>query len=73
MFISLVIFLSLKYQLFLVALAIYYFIIGKEFPPCTIEAYKIMEKVDFPRNENGEVAAIIHPNLQVTFDISLKY
>ncbi|XP_021093817.1 aspartoacylase isoform X3 [Heterocephalus glaber] len=37
---------------------------GKEFPPCAIEAYKIMEKVDFPRNENGEIAAIIHPNLQ---------
>lgn len=37
---------------------------GKEFPPCAIEVYKIMEKVDYPRNENGEIAAIIHPNLQ---------
>ncbi|ELK31983.1 Aspartoacylase [Myotis davidii] len=35
-----------------------------EFPPCAIEVYKIMEKVDYPRNENGEIAAIIHPNLQ---------
>jgi len=37
---------------------------GKEFPPCAIEVYKIMEKVDYPRNENGDIAAIIHPNLQ---------
>lgn len=46
--------------------------IGKEFPPCTIEVYKIMEKVDYPRNESGEVAAVIHPNLQV-ISVSLKY
>ncbi|NXV77247.1 ACY2 Aspartoacylase, partial [Atlantisia rogersi] len=37
---------------------------GKEFPPCTIEVFKIMEKVDYPRNKNGEVIAIIHPKLQ---------
>ncbi|XP_053425568.1 aspartoacylase isoform X2 [Nycticebus coucang] len=37
---------------------------GKEFPPCAIEVYKIMEKVDYPRNENGEISAIIHPDLQ---------
>ncbi|KAG5203606.1 hypothetical protein JEQ12_003189 [Ovis aries] len=37
---------------------------GKEFPPCAIEVYKIMEKVDYPRNESGEIAAIIHPKLQ---------
>ncbi|XP_048823207.1 aspartoacylase isoform X2 [Lagopus muta] len=37
---------------------------GKEFPPCTIEVYKIMEKVDYPRNKNDEVIAIIHPKLQ---------
>ncbi|XP_025903557.1 aspartoacylase isoform X1 [Nothoprocta perdicaria] len=37
---------------------------GQEFPPCTIEAYKIMEKVDYPRNKNDEVIAIIHPKLQ---------
>ncbi|XP_062363134.1 aspartoacylase [Cinclus cinclus] len=37
---------------------------GKEFPPCTIEVFKIMEKVDYPRNKNGEITAIIHPKLQ---------
>ncbi|XP_034349239.1 aspartoacylase [Arvicanthis niloticus] len=37
---------------------------GKEFPPCSIDVYKIMEKVDYPRNESGDVAAVIHPNLQ---------
>nr|XP_032641698.1 aspartoacylase [Chelonoidis abingdonii] len=37
---------------------------GKEFPPCTIEIYKIMEKVDYPRNKNGEITAVIHPSLQ---------
>jgi hypothetical protein len=26
-----------------------------------------MEKVDYPRNESGDMAAVIHPNLQVTF------
>lgn len=49
------------------------FAIGKEFPPCAIEVYKIMEKVDYPRNESGEIVAIIHPKLQVTFAVSLKY
>lgn len=49
------------------------FTIGKEFPPCAIEVYKIMEKVDYPRNENGDIAAVIHPNLQVTFAVTLKY
>ncbi|KAF1604615.1 UNVERIFIED_CONTAM: Aspartoacylase, partial [Eudyptes robustus] len=33
---------------------------GREFPPCTIEVFKIMEKVDYPRNKNDEVIAIIH-------------
>lgn len=39
--------------------------LGKEFPPCTIEVFKIMEKVDYPRNKDGEIIAIIHPKLQV--------
>ncbi|KAJ7398289.1 Aspartoacylase [Pitangus sulphuratus] len=37
---------------------------GKEFPPCTIEVFKIMEKVDYPRNKNNEIIAVIHPKLQ---------
>nr|XP_045015021.1 aspartoacylase isoform X2 [Jaculus jaculus] len=44
---------------------IYDFNEGKEFPPCAIEVYKIIEKVDYPRNESGEIEAVIHPNLQV--------
>ncbi|KAL6092493.1 hypothetical protein STEG23_019222 [Scotinomys teguina] len=44
---------------------IHHFNEGKEFPPCAIEVYKVMEKVDYPRNESGEVAAVIHPNLQI--------
>ncbi|XP_078189410.1 aspartoacylase [Callithrix jacchus] len=43
---------------------IHHFNEGKEFPSCALEVYKIMEKVDYPRNENGEIAPIIHPNLQ---------
>ncbi|XP_066492537.1 aspartoacylase [Tiliqua scincoides] len=37
---------------------------GKEFPPCTLEVYKIMEKVDYPRNKNNEIIATVHPRLQ---------
>ncbi|XP_007438953.1 aspartoacylase [Python bivittatus] len=37
---------------------------GQEFPPCTIEIYKIMEKVDYPRDKKNEITAVIHPNLQ---------
>ncbi|XP_019366724.1 PREDICTED: aspartoacylase isoform X1 [Gavialis gangeticus] len=37
---------------------------GEEFPPCTIEVYRIIEKVDYPRNKNDEIIAIIHPCLQ---------
>uniref|UniRef100_A0A8D0B545 Aspartoacylase n=1 Tax=Salvator merianae TaxID=96440 RepID=A0A8D0B545_SALMN len=37
---------------------------GKEFLPCTIEVYKITETVDYPRDKNNEITAIIHPNLQ---------
>ncbi|XP_044286316.1 aspartoacylase [Varanus komodoensis] len=37
---------------------------GKQFPPCTVEAYKITEKVDYPRNMDNEIMAAIHPKLQ---------
>nr|XP_033778798.1 aspartoacylase [Geotrypetes seraphini] len=37
---------------------------GKEFPPCSIEVYKIQEKVDYPRNEAGEIVAFVHHHLQ---------
>ena len=32
-----------------------------------------MEKVDYPRNESGEIAAVIHPKLQVMVTNSFKY
>ncbi|XP_063151644.1 aspartoacylase isoform X2 [Candoia aspera] len=38
--------------------------VGQEFPPWTIDVYKIMEKVDYPRNNKNEIMAVIHPNLQ---------
>ncbi|KAK9412579.1 aspartoacylase [Crotalus adamanteus] len=37
---------------------------GQEFPPCTIEIYKLLEKVDYPRNPKNEIMAVIHPDLQ---------
>ncbi|XP_029467216.1 aspartoacylase [Rhinatrema bivittatum] len=37
---------------------------GKEFPPCSIEVHKIVEKIDYPRNEAGEISAFIHHHLQ---------
>ncbi|KAK2508388.1 hypothetical protein MC885_007121 [Smutsia gigantea] len=33
---------------------IHHFNEGKEFPPCAIDVYKIMEKVDYPRNEKDQ-------------------
>lgn len=37
---------------------------GSEFPSCSIEVFKVLEKISYPRNENGELVAIIHENLQ---------
>ncbi|KAM9033639.1 aspartoacylase isoform 1-T1 [Sarcophilus harrisii] len=37
---------------------------GREFPPCSLEVYQVMEKVDYPRKKDGEIAAMIHPSLQ---------
>ncbi|XP_072287264.1 aspartoacylase isoform X2 [Pyxicephalus adspersus] len=37
---------------------------GSEFPPCSIEVFKVLEKIGYPRNEDGELSAIIHKNLQ---------
>ncbi|XP_078536065.1 aspartoacylase [Lissotriton helveticus] len=37
---------------------------GKEFPSCDIEVYKISEKIYYPRNDDGEITAIIHQNVQ---------
>ncbi|XP_070572359.1 aspartoacylase-like isoform X2 [Ptychodera flava] len=37
---------------------------GHEFPECTVEAHRILEKVDFPRDKDGELTAMIHPKFQ---------
>ncbi|XP_071994527.1 aspartoacylase isoform X2 [Engystomops pustulosus] len=41
-----------------------YFNEGTEFPPCSLEVYRVLEKIDYPRNESGDLGAIIHPSLQ---------
>ncbi|CAI5762895.1 N-acyl-aromatic-L-amino acid amidohydrolase (carboxylate-forming) isoform X3 [Podarcis lilfordi] len=38
--------------------------IGTLFPAFETEAYKVVERVDFPRYPDGEISAVIHPNLQ---------
>ncbi|XP_062974753.1 N-acyl-aromatic-L-amino acid amidohydrolase (carboxylate-forming) [Elgaria multicarinata webbii] len=37
---------------------------GTLFPAFETEAYKVVGPVDFPRYPNGEISAVIHPNLQ---------
>ncbi|XP_077996227.1 aspartoacylase-like [Glandiceps talaboti] len=37
---------------------------GEEFPACSLEAHRILEKIDFPRDDNGDLTAMIHPKLQ---------
>ncbi|KAM4794825.1 aspartoacylase [Rhinophrynus dorsalis] len=37
---------------------------GDEFLPCSLEVYKVLENVAYPRNESGDLVAIIHKNLQ---------
>ncbi|KAJ0004303.1 hypothetical protein NQD34_010517 [Periophthalmus magnuspinnatus] len=35
-----------------------------EFPPCTVEVFRVLERVDYPRDANGNIIAMVHPNLQ---------
>lgn len=42
-----------------------FFLLGTLFPAFEIEAYRPIEREDFPRYPNGEISAVIHPNLQV--------
>ncbi|KAK7915867.1 hypothetical protein WMY93_011628 [Mugilogobius chulae] len=37
---------------------------GVEFPPCTVEVFRVLERVDYPRDANGNIIAMVHPNLQ---------
>ncbi|MEQ2268296.1 hypothetical protein XENORESO_019430 [Xenotaenia resolanae] len=35
-----------------------------EFPPCTVEVFRVLERMDYPRDANGNIIAMVHPNLQ---------
>ncbi|KAJ8275763.1 hypothetical protein COCON_G00075150 [Conger conger] len=37
---------------------------GMEFQPCTVDVYRVSEKMDYPRDTNGNITAMVHPNLQ---------
>ncbi|XP_019643994.1 PREDICTED: aspartoacylase-like [Branchiostoma belcheri] len=37
---------------------------GEIFPPATLEVYRILHVVDYPRNKDNELTAMIHPELQ---------
>ncbi|XP_078665708.1 aspartoacylase-like [Branchiostoma floridae x Branchiostoma belcheri] len=37
---------------------------GEIFPPETLEVYRILHVVDYPRNKDNELTAMIHPELQ---------
>lgn len=39
--------------------------VGLEFPPCTVDVFRVSEKMDYPRDTNGNIIAMVHPNLQV--------
>ncbi|RXM92155.1 Aspartoacylase [Acipenser ruthenus] len=38
--------------------------VGKEFSPCTVDVYRITESVDYPRDKDGNISAMIHTDLQ---------
>ncbi|XP_030648706.1 aspartoacylase [Chanos chanos] len=37
---------------------------GVEFPPCAVDVFKVIERVDYPRDANGNITAMVHPHLQ---------
>ncbi|XP_051969189.1 aspartoacylase [Xyrauchen texanus] len=37
---------------------------GVEFPSCTVEVFKAHERMDYPRDTNGNITAMVHPHLQ---------
>ncbi|KAK2911608.1 hypothetical protein QQF64_027414 [Cirrhinus molitorella] len=37
---------------------------GVEFPPCTVDVFRIQERMDYPRDTNGNITAMVHPHLQ---------
>ncbi|XP_067294065.1 aspartoacylase isoform X2 [Pseudorasbora parva] len=37
---------------------------GVEFPPCTVEVFRVQERMDYPRDNNSNITAMVHPHLQ---------
>uniref|UniRef100_UPI00398F8693 aspartoacylase-like n=1 Tax=Pristiophorus japonicus TaxID=55135 RepID=UPI00398F8693 len=37
---------------------------GTVFPECDLEVYRPVIKIDFPRDEEGDICAVIHPERQ---------
>ncbi|KAK2879754.1 aspartoacylase [Channa argus] len=37
---------------------------GMEFSPCTVEVFRVLERIDYPRDANGNIIAMVHPTLQ---------
>lgn len=44
--------------------------VGVEFPAGTVEVFRVLERVDYPRDTNGNIVAMVHPNLQVMMGLS---
>uniref|UniRef100_A0AAY5KI67 Aspartoacylase n=1 Tax=Esox lucius TaxID=8010 RepID=A0AAY5KI67_ESOLU len=38
--------------------------VGLEFPPCSVDVFRVWDKMDYPRDTNGNIIAMVHPNLQ---------
>ena len=38
---------------------------GMEFSPCTVDVFRVSERMDYPRDANGNIIAMVHPDLQV--------
>lgn len=53
-------------KLCVIWLPVCFFLLGTLFPAFEIEAFRPVERKDFPRYPNGEISAVIHPNLQVS-------
>ncbi|XP_028839805.1 aspartoacylase [Denticeps clupeoides] len=37
---------------------------GVEFPACSVDVFRVLERVDYPRDANGNITAMVHPHLQ---------
>ncbi|XP_054828002.1 N-acyl-aromatic-L-amino acid amidohydrolase (carboxylate-forming) isoform X1 [Eublepharis macularius] len=45
---------------------------GMLFPAFKIEAHKVAQRIDYPRYSDGEISAVVHPNLQDKDFLPLK-